>query len=160
MRARHGVGHGVDSELGGLGSAPCLPIWQVVNAQLCARSTSSHLRRTPPCGYVQSKCVAHRPTESKNNKSKRQFDCFESTALRPGPSPPRPSARTAATPVHAFGIYPGRHSQFVMVAGLAPSRSGSGMAKISFGWRVEPINKRDERVLEAGRMGIFSITMS
>lgn len=66
------------------------------------------------CG--QRKCVAHRPTGSKNNKSKRQFDCFESTALRPGPSPPRPSARTTATPVPAFGIYPGRHSHFQVTA--------------------------------------------
>jgi len=35
-------------------SASCLPIRQVVNAQLCARSTSSHLRRTPTCGYVDN----------------------------------------------------------------------------------------------------------
>jgi hypothetical protein len=60
------------------------------------------------CG--QRKRVAHRPTGSKN-KSKRQFDCFGSTALKPGPSQPRPSARAAATPVAAFGTYPGRHSQ-------------------------------------------------
>jgi hypothetical protein len=60
------------------------------------------------CG--QRKRVAHRPTGSKNT-SKRQFDCFGSRALKPGPSQPRPSARAAATPVAAFGIYPGRHSQ-------------------------------------------------
>src|ERR1700688_3383546 len=35
-------------------SAPCLPIRQVVTAQLCARFTSSHLRRTPTCGYVDN----------------------------------------------------------------------------------------------------------
>jgi len=35
----------------------------------------------------------------------------QSTAVRPGPSQPRPSARAAATPVAVFGIYPGRHSQ-------------------------------------------------
>jgi hypothetical protein len=71
------------------------------------------------CG--QRKRVAHRPTGSKNNKSKRQFDCFESTALRPGPSPPRPSGRTAATPVAAFGIYPGRHSHQLIPAKEAVS---------------------------------------
>jgi hypothetical protein len=66
-------------------SAPCTPIWRVVNAQFCARSTSPHLPRTPDlwiCG--QRKRVAHRPTGSKN-KSKRQFDCIETTA---GPSQP------------------------------------------------------------------------
>src|SRR6516164_6515617 len=50
------------------------------------------------------------PEEAKN-KSKRQFDCFGSTAFKSGASQPRPSARAAATPVPAFGIYPGRHSQ-------------------------------------------------
>ena len=63
-------------------SASCLPIRQVVNAKLCARSTSSHLRAHAGlwiCG--QRKRVAHRPTGSKN-KSKRQFDCFGSTALK------------------------------------------------------------------------------
>ena len=35
-------------------SASCLPIRQTVNAQLCARSTSSHQRRTPTCGYVDN----------------------------------------------------------------------------------------------------------
>src|SRR6202049_2943119 len=93
-------------------SAPCLPVRQVVNAQLCARSTSSHLRRTPTCGYVDNaSALPTDPQDQKKNKSKRQFDCFESTALKPGPSQPRPSARAAATPVAAFGTYPGRHSQ-------------------------------------------------
>jgi hypothetical protein len=65
-------------------------------------------RRPVDMWTTQARCPqTHR---IKNNKSKRQFDCFESTALRPGPSPPRPSGRTAATPVAAFGIYPGRHS--------------------------------------------------
>src|SRR6516225_9973611 len=35
-------------------SAPCTPIWRVINAQLCARSTSPHLPRTPTCGYVDN----------------------------------------------------------------------------------------------------------
>ena len=92
-------------------SAPCLPIRQVVNAPIVR---SIHLVTAAAhadlwiCG--QRKRVAHIPTGSKN-KSKRQFDCFGSTALKPGPSQPRPSARAAATPVAAFGVYPGRHSQ-------------------------------------------------
>src|SRR6516164_3084925 len=88
-------------------SASCLPIRQVVNAQLCARSTSSHLRRTPACGYVDNASAL--PTDPQDQKqSKRQFDCFGSTALKPGPSQPRPAA---ATPVAAFGIYARHHSQ-------------------------------------------------
>jgi hypothetical protein len=49
-------------------SAPCLPIWQVVNAQLCARSTSSHLRRTPTCGYVDNASAL--PTDPQDQKTK------------------------------------------------------------------------------------------
>jgi hypothetical protein len=48
-------------------SAPCLPIWQVVNAQLCARSTSSHLRRTPTCGYVDNASAL--PTDPQDQKT-------------------------------------------------------------------------------------------
>ena len=91
-------------------SAPCLPIRQVVNAQLCARSTSSHLRRTPTCGYVDNASALPTDPQDQKNKSKRQFDCFGSTALKPGSSQPRPSPPAAATPVAAFGIYPDRHS--------------------------------------------------
>jgi hypothetical protein len=37
-----------------------------------------------------------------------------------GASQPRPSARAAATPVPAFGIYPGRHSQgWMKFSGIA-----------------------------------------
>src|ERR1700751_6491122 len=68
MRARHGVGHGVDPELGRFRSASCLPIRQVVNAQLCTRSTSSHLRRTPTCGYVDNASAL--PTDPQDQKTK------------------------------------------------------------------------------------------
>jgi hypothetical protein len=49
-------------------SAPCLPIWQVVNAQLCARSTPAHLRRTPTCGYVDNASAL--PTDPQDQKTK------------------------------------------------------------------------------------------
>ena len=49
-------------------SASCLPIRQVVNAQLCARSTSSHLRRTPTCGYVDNASAL--PTDPQDQKTK------------------------------------------------------------------------------------------
>ena len=98
-------------------SASCLPIRQVVNAQLCARSTSSHLRRTPACGYVDNASAL--PTDPQDQKqSKRQFDCFGSTALKPGLSQPRPAA---ATPVAAFGIYARHHSHPQWRRGLASS---------------------------------------
>src|ERR1700687_757635 len=42
-------GAGLAPEIWWLRRASCLPIRQVVNAKLCARSTSSHLRRTPAC---------------------------------------------------------------------------------------------------------------
>jgi hypothetical protein len=100
-------------------SAPCLPIWQVVNAQLCARSIASHLRRTPTCGYVDNASALPTDPQDQKNKSKRQFDCFESAAVKPGPSQPRPSGRAAATPVAAFGIYPGRHSHGASVRSQA-----------------------------------------
>ena len=48
-------------------SASCLPIRQVVNAQLCARSTSSHLRRTPTCGYVDNASAL--PTDPQDQKT-------------------------------------------------------------------------------------------
>ena len=109
-------------------------------------TTSPHLRRAALRICGQRKCVAHRPIESKNNKSKRQFDCFESTALRPGPSPPRPSARTAATPVAAFGIYPGRRSHprglklrrpksaaAGLIVGRAPPRRSKRMTRFCCG---------------------------
>ena len=92
-------------------SASCLPIRQVVNAKLCARSTSSHLRRTPACGYVDNASALPTDPQDQKTKASVKFDCFGSTTLKPGPSQPRPSARAAATPVAAFGIYPGRHSQ-------------------------------------------------
>src|SRR5271169_74387 len=88
-------------------SAPCLPVRQVVNAQLCARSTSSHLRRTPTCGYVDNASAL--PTYPQDQKIKVSVNLIALKA--PGPSQPRPSARAAATPVAAFGTYPGRHSQ-------------------------------------------------
>src|SRR6516162_335249 len=91
-------------------SASCLPIRQVVNAQLCARSTSSHLRRTPTCGYVDNASALPTDTQDQKTKVSVNLICFGSTALKPGPSQPRPSAQAAATPVAAFGIYPGRHS--------------------------------------------------
>jgi hypothetical protein len=114
MRARHGVGHGVDSELGGLGRRRACQSggWSTRN---CALDQPRHISAHADlwiCG--QRKRVAHRPTGSKN-KSKRQFDCFGSTAVRPGPSQPRPSARAAATPIAAFGIYAGRRSQGVIL---------------------------------------------
>jgi hypothetical protein len=109
MRARHGVGHGVDPELGGLGRRRACQSgrWSTRN---CALDPPRHIRgaRRPVDMWTTQKCC-HRPTGSKI-KSKRQFDCFESTALKPGPSQTQPSARAAATPVAAFGIYPGRHS--------------------------------------------------
>jgi hypothetical protein len=49
-------------------SASCLPIRRVVNAQLCARSTSSHLRRTPACGYVDNASAL--PTDPQDQKTK------------------------------------------------------------------------------------------
>src|SRR6202521_16508 len=49
-------------------SASCLPIRQRVNAQLCARSTSSHLRRTPTCGYVDNASAL--PTDPQDQKTK------------------------------------------------------------------------------------------
>src|ERR1700674_2261658 len=49
-------------------SAPSLPVRQVVNAQLCARSTSSHLRRTPTCGYVDNASAL--PTDPQDQKTK------------------------------------------------------------------------------------------
>jgi hypothetical protein len=74
-------------------------------------STPSQLRRTPTCGYVDNaSALPTYPQDQKTTKSKRQFDCFGSTAVRPGPSQPRPSARAAATLATVFGIYPGRHS--------------------------------------------------
>jgi hypothetical protein len=39
----------------------------VVNAQLCARSTSSHLRRTPTCGYVDNASAL--PTDPQDQKT-------------------------------------------------------------------------------------------
>ena len=48
-------------------SASCLPIRQVVNAQLCARSTSSRLRRTPTCGYVDNASAL--PTDQQDQKT-------------------------------------------------------------------------------------------
>jgi hypothetical protein len=89
------------------------------------------------CG--QRKRVAHIPTGSKNNKSKRQFDCFGSTAVRPGPSQPRPSARAAATLVVVFGTYPGRHSQPFRIGrgwGLAAPSCSKGRPPISRGMGV------------------------
>jgi hypothetical protein len=108
-------------------SAPCLP--NLASGQR-AIVRSIHLVTSAAhadlwiCG--QRKRVAHRPTGSKN-KSKRQFDCFGSTALKPGPSQPRPSARAAATPVAAFGTYPGRHSQAAPVDGFKGSLGGVGV---------------------------------
>ena len=49
-------------------STSCLPIRRVVNAQLCARSTSSHLRRTPTCGYVDNASAL--PTDPQDQKTK------------------------------------------------------------------------------------------
>ena len=77
-------------------SAPCLQSgrWSPRN---CALDPPRHISAHADlwiCG--QRKRVAHRPTGSKN-KSKRQFDCFGSTAVRPGPSQPRPSARSRDT---------------------------------------------------------------
>ena len=95
-------------------SASCLPIRQVVNAKLCARSTSSHLRRTPACGYVDNASALPTDPQDQKTKASVKFDCFGSTTLKPGPSQPRPSARAAATPVAAFGIYAGHRSHAVV----------------------------------------------
>jgi hypothetical protein len=78
---------------------------------LCARSTPSQLRRRRPVDMWTTKArCPHTHRIKKQQKVSVNFDCFESTAVRSGPSQPRPSARAAATPVAAFGIYPGRHS--------------------------------------------------
>jgi hypothetical protein len=50
-------------------SAPCLPIRQMVNAQLCARSISSHPRRTPTCGYVDNASAL--PTDPQDQKQQK-----------------------------------------------------------------------------------------
>ena len=65
-------------------SAPCLPIRQVVNAQLCARSTSSHLRRTPTCGYVDNASAL--PTDPQDQKTKVSVNLIAARAGRFGHS--------------------------------------------------------------------------
>ena len=61
-------------------SAPCLPIWQVVNAQLCARSIASHLRRTPTCGYVDNASAL--PTDPQDQKTKASVNLIALKAQR------------------------------------------------------------------------------
>src|SRR6516164_2636996 len=57
-------------------SAPCTPIWRVVNAQLCARSTSPHLPRTPTCGYVDNASAL--PTDPQDQKTKASVNLIAS----------------------------------------------------------------------------------
>ena len=57
-------------------SAPCTPIWRVVNAQLCARSTSPHLPRTPTCGYVDNARAL--PTDPQDQKTKASVNLIAS----------------------------------------------------------------------------------
>ena len=87
MRARHGVGHGVESQTWPFRSAPCLSIRQVRHcaivrsARLTSRNCMRDARKPVDMWTTQARCPqTHR---IKNNKSKRQFDCFGSAAVRP-----------------------------------------------------------------------------
>ena len=61
-------------------SAPCTPIWRVVNAQLCARSTSPYLPRTPTCGYVDNASAL--PTDPQDQKTKASGNLIALEAQR------------------------------------------------------------------------------
>ena len=90
-------------------SAPCLPIWQVVNAQLCARSTSSHLRRTPTCGYVDNASAL--PTDPQDQKTtKVSVDLIALKAQHSDPVHHHPD-RQPGQPRH-----PSPHSVPILVA--------------------------------------------
>src|ERR1700746_1669133 len=87
MRARHGVGHGVESQTWPFRSAPCLSIRQVRHcaivrsARLTSRNCMRDARKPVYMWTTQARCPqTHR---IKNNKSKRQFDCFGSAAVTP-----------------------------------------------------------------------------
>jgi hypothetical protein len=103
-------------------SAPCLPIWQVVNAQLCARSTSSHLRRTPTCGYVDNASAL--PTDPQDQKTKASVNLIALEAQhsnqvrhnpdrQPGqPRHPSPHSVPILAAIHtALGAGTGRHAR-------------------------------------------------
>ena len=89
-------------------SAPCLPIWQVVNAQLCARSTSSHLRCTPTCGYVDNASAL--PTDPQDQKTKASVNLIALKAQR--------SNQVRHNPDHQAGQPPYRspHSVSILTA--------------------------------------------
>src|SRR6516162_5008756 len=58
MRARHGVGHGVESQTWPFRSAPCLPIQQVRHRAIVRSATAAALRpraqHEKACGYVDN----------------------------------------------------------------------------------------------------------
>ena len=89
-------------------SASCLPIRQVVNAQLCARSTSSHPRRTPACGYVDNTRVL--PTDPQDQKSKVSVNLIALEAQHSNPVR-RKLDRQPAQPRH-----PSPHSVSILAA--------------------------------------------
>jgi hypothetical protein len=102
-------------------SAPCLPIWQVVNAQLCARSTSSHLRRTPTCGYVDNASAL--PTDPQDQKTtKVSVNLIALKAQHSDPVHHHPD-RQAGQPRH-----PSPHSVSILAAIHSRNRTGCRLA--------------------------------
>jgi hypothetical protein len=89
-------------------SASCLPIRQVVNAKLCARSTSSHLRRTPACGYVDNASAL--PTDPQDQKTKVSVNLIALEAQHSNPVHHNPD-RQPGQPRH-----PSPHSVSILAA--------------------------------------------
>jgi hypothetical protein len=103
-------------------SASCLPIRQVVNAQLCARSTSSHLRRTPTCGYVDNASAL--PTDPQDQKTQVSVNLIALEAEHSNPVRHNPD-RQPGQPRH-----PSPHSVSILAA-IHTGRSASDGAPSS-----------------------------
>ena len=122
MRARHGVGHGVESQTWPFRSAPCLPIQQVRHRAIVRSATAAALRpraqHEKACGYVDN---ARALPTSPQATAKTAKPCL--IAYPPGRrSDPSPFA---AVRRRAASIPPGNYTEYAQMLAAVHMRRRS-----------------------------------